>query len=55
MSSYVINLLYKDKYFCDNIKNMGNLDHGWKNMSNKLQIWKRFLAPIIVEAIAIVF
>ncbi len=27
-SAYVIDLLYKNKHLCDNIKNVGNLDHG---------------------------
>ena len=28
MSAYVMDLLYKNKYFCDNIENVGNLGHG---------------------------
>ena len=35
MSAYVMDLLYKDKYLCDDIENVGNLGHGWENVSNK--------------------
>ena len=34
-SAYVMDLLYKNKYFCDNIKSVDNLSHGWKNVSDK--------------------
>ncbi len=27
MSAYVTDLLYKDKYLCDDIENVGNLGH----------------------------
>ncbi len=54
-SAYVTDLLYKDKYLCDNIENVGNSGHGWEMCLTKLQVWGRFLAPIIVETIVIIF
>ncbi len=54
-SAYVTHLLYKDKYFYDDIENVGNLGHDWEMCLTKLQVWGRFLAPIIVETIFIVF
>lgn len=57
MLTYIADLLYKDKYLCDDIKNMNN----WgliiveKMYLTKLQVWGRFWAPIIVKIIVIVF
>ncbi len=53
--AYVTDLLYKNKYLCDNIENVGNPGHDWEMCLTKLQVWGRFLAPIIVETIVIVF
>ncbi len=55
MSGYIMDLLYKNKYFCDDIKNMDNLGHGWEMCLTKLQVQGRFSTPVIVEAIVIVF
>ena len=55
MTTYVIDLLYKDNYLCDNIKNMNNLCHGWENVSDKTTDLRAIFSLIIVEAIIIIF
>ncbi len=54
-SAYITDLLYKNKYLCDDIENLGNLGHDWEMCLTKLQVRGRFLDPIIIEAIVIVF
>ncbi len=55
MSAHIMVLLYKNKHLYDNIENVGNLSHDWEKYLTKLQVRGRFLAPIIGEAIVIVF
>ncbi len=50
MSAYVTDLLYKNKYLCDNIENVDKQDY-----NTKLQILGRFLFSIIVKIIIIIF
>lgn len=35
-SSYVVDLLYNDKYLYNNITNMSNWGHNWDNMPDKI-------------------
>lgn len=55
-SSYVADLLYKDKFLCDDIENMSNgrpcceKSCFWVNKTTNSQVQERFLAFIIVNA-----
>lgn len=36
ISTYIIDLLDKNKYLCDNIEKVSNWSHSWNNMSDKI-------------------
>lgn len=47
-STYIVDLLDKDRYFYDDIENIGNWGHVWDNISNNTTGPRAIFADVIV-------